>query len=131
MTNFPDVMNHILGALFIVIVFSLGYAYLKPHRVHKKYPVSTLLLKVSYLFYLLVLLVIIYLSALVKGGLDEVFLDIEFFAFLLVLFVPTIGVFARKLGHFRNKRENYYYFVTIINFLSVAALLLMYFIGEA
>ena len=131
MTNFPDVLNDILGAFFIVIVFSLGYAYLKPHRVHKKYPVSTLLLKVSYLFYLLVLLVIIYLSALVKGGLDEVFLDIEFFAFLLVLFVPTIGVFARKLGHFRNKRENYYYFVTIINFLSVAALLLMYFIGEA
>jgi len=126
-SNFKELLNHILGAFFIIIVFSLGYAYLRPHRVHKKYPVSTLLLKVSYLFYLLVLLIIVYLAAL-KEGLDEVFMDIEFFAFLLVLFVPTIGVFARKLGHFRKKRENFYYFFTIINILSVVALILMYII---
>jgi len=126
MTNFPEVLNFILGAFFILIVMSLAYAYLKPHRVHKKYPVSTLLLKVSYMFYLLVLLIIIYLSSLVKEGMDEVFLDIEFFAFLLVLFVPTIGVFARKLGHFRKQRENFYYFFTLVNILSVAALVAMY-----
>ncbi|HUS86704.1 MAG TPA: hypothetical protein VMW76_05635 [Bacteroidales bacterium] len=126
MTNFPEVLNYILGAFFIVIVMSLAYAYLKPHRVHKKYPVSTLLLKASYLFYLLVLLIIIYLSSLVKGGMDEVFMDIEFFAFLVVLFAPTIGIFARKLGHFRKQRENFYYFFTLVNIISVAALLLMY-----
>ena len=128
MANFPEVLNFILGTIFIIIVFSLAYAYLKPHRIHKKYPISTLLLKVSYLMYLLVLLLIIYLSSLVKDGLSEVFLDIEFFAFLLVLFVPTIGIFARKLGHFRKKRESFYYFFTVVNVLSTAALLVMYFI---
>ena len=128
MANFPEVLNYILGVFFIIIVFSLAYAYLKPHRLHKKYPASTLLLKSSYLLYLFVLLLIIYLSSLVKEGMSEVFLDIEFFAFLLVLFVPTIGIFARKLGHFRKKRESFYYFFSLVNILSIAALLVMYFI---
>lgn len=126
MANFPEVSNFILGAFFIIFVFSIAYAYLKPHRIHKKYPISTLILKTTYLLYLFVLLLIIYLSSLVNEGLTEVFMGIEFFAFLLVLFVPTIGIFARKLGHFRKKRESYYYFVTIINILSIAALVVMY-----
>ena len=118
---------HPWSILYSHSVFA-AYAYLKPHRVHKKYPVSTLILKSSYLVYLLTLLVIIYLSSLVKEGLDEVFLEIEFFGFLLVLFIPTIGVFARKLGHFREKRESFYYFFSLINVLSIAALLVMYFL---
>jgi len=128
MANFPAVLNHILGVIFIILVFALAYAYLKPHQLHKHRKVSTLLLKTSYLFYLLVLLIIIYLSALVRGGLEKVFAGIEFFAFLVVLFVPTIGIFARKLGQFSKKREGYNYFFTVVNILSVAAVLIMYFI---
>lgn len=125
-SNFDDIMNFILGALIITVVFSLAYAYLKPHRVHKKYPMSTLLLKVSYLVYLLTIMIIIYLASLVKEGLSAEFGNIEFFAFLLVLFVPTIGIFARKLGHFRKNRESFYYFFTLVNVLSIAALVVMY-----
>lgn len=128
MANFPTILNHILGMVFIVIVFALAYAYLKPHRLHKHRMISTLLLKLSYLFYLLVLLVIVYLSALVRGGLEQVFMGVEFFAFLVVLFVPTIGIFARKLGQFSKKREGYNYFFTVVNILSVAAILVMYFV---
>jgi len=73
MANFNEILNYILGAIFIIIIFALAYAYLKPHQLHKRRLVSTLLLKISYLIYLLVLLVIVYLSALVKGGLEEVF----------------------------------------------------------
>jgi hypothetical protein len=128
MPNFSDILNHILGAVFIIIVFALAYAYLKPHLLHKRRMLSTLLLKSSYLFYLLVLLIVIYLSALVKGGLETVFMGVEFFAFLIVLFVPTIGIFARKLGQFSKKREGYNYFFTGVNLLSVIAILIMYFI---
>ncbi len=128
MANFSEILNHILGVVFIVIIFSLAYAYLKPHQLHKRRLVSTLLLKISYLTYLLILLIIVYLSALVKGGLEEVFFGIEFFAFLVVLFVPTIGIFARKLGHFSKNREGYNYFFTIVNVLSIIVILLMYFI---
>jgi peptidoglycan/LPS O-acetylase OafA/YrhL len=128
MANFNEILNYILGAIFVIIIFALAYAYLKPHQLHKRRLVSTLLLKISYLIYLLVLLIIVYLSALVKGGLEEVFFGIEFFAFLIVLFVPNIGILARKIGHFSKKREGYNYFFTIVNILSVLAILVMYFV---
>jgi len=128
MANFESILSYILGIVFIIIVFSIGYAYLKPHQLHKRRPLSTLLLKGSYLLYLLILLFIVYFSTLVKEGLEKVFLGVEFFAFLIVLFVPTIGIFARKLGQFNKKRENYNYFFTIVNVLCIIALLLMYFI---
>jgi hypothetical protein len=128
MANFTSILNHILGVIFIIIIMSVAYAYLKPHQLHKRRLFSTLMLKLSYLFYLLVLCLVVYFSALVKGGLDKVFYGIEFFAFLLVLFVPTIGIFARKLGYFSKKREGYNYFFTVVNLVSVVAILLMYFI---
>jgi len=128
MANFNEILNHILGVVFIIFIFSLAYAYLKPHQLHKRRLVSTLLLKITYLFYLLVLLIVVYLSALVKGGLEEVFYGIEFFAFLIVLFVPNIGILARKLGHFSKKRESYNYFFTIVNILSTIAILVMFFV---
>jgi hypothetical protein len=128
MANFAEILDYILGVVFIVIIFSLAYAYLKPHQLHKRRLVSTLLLKVTYLFYLLVLLIVIYLSALVKQGLENVFMGIEFFAFLIVLFVPNIGILARKLGHFSKKRESYNYFFTVVNILATLAILIMFFV---
>ena len=128
MANFMEIFNHILGISFIIIVFSLAFAYLKPHRLHKQRRISTLLLKTSYLLYLLVLLIIIYLSVFVNGGLEVVFLGIEFFAFLIIVFVPTFGIFARKLAHFSKKRVGYNYFLSVINVLSIVAILVMYFI---
>jgi len=128
MANFPTILNFILGAVFIIIVFSIAFAYLKPQRLHKSRPVSTLLLKGSYLLYLLILMLVVYFSALKKGGLEKVFYGIEFFAFLIVLFVPTIGILARKLGQFSKKRENFNYFFTVINAICIIALLVMYFI---
>ena len=128
MTFFTEKLNHIIGVLFILNVFALAYGYLKPHQLHKRRMLSTMFLKVSFLVYLLVLLVVVYLAALIKGGLNVVFPDVEFFAFLLVLFVPTMGIFARRLERFSTKREEYNVFFTVINFLSVFALLLMYFL---
>ena len=128
MANFNQILNHILGIIFIIIILSVAYAYLKPHQLHKRRLFSTLLLKLSYLFYLLVLCIIVYMSTLVKGGLDKVFNGMEFFAFLLVLFIPTIGIFARKLNYFSKKREEYNYFFTALNIISVVAILVMYFV---
>ncbi|NTV99627.1 MAG: hypothetical protein HGA70_10755 [Chlorobiaceae bacterium] len=80
MANFESILSYILGVVFIIIVFSIAYAYLKPHQVHKRRPVSTVLLKSSYLLYLLTLLVVVYFSTLVKDGLENVFFGIEFSA---------------------------------------------------
>ena len=126
MANFTDKINHIIGILFILMIFALAYGYLKPHQLHRRRKISTLLLKVSYLLYLLILLIVIYLSVLVKGGLQEVFYELEFFVFLFVLFVPTMGIFARRLERFSKKREGYNYIFTGINVISIIALLVMY-----
>ena len=126
MSNFPDIMSKILSVIFMILVFSIAYAYLKPHRLHKRRMVSTLLLKTTYLLYVVVVLTVVYSAIFHKDGLDKVFLEIEFFAFLLVLFAPTIGVFARKLGYFSKQRDSYNYFFTVVNILSIVALLLMY-----
>ena len=127
MANLTDKINHIIGILFILMIFALAYGYLKPHQLHRRRKISTLLLKISYLLYLIILLVVIYLSVLVKGGLQEVFYELEFFVFLFVLFVPTMGIFARRLERFNKKRESYNYIFTGINVLSIIALLVMYF----
>jgi integral membrane sensor domain MASE1 len=127
LTNLSEKINHIIGILFILMIFALAYGYLKPHRLHKRRMVSTMLLKVSYLLYLLILLIVIYLAVLVKGGLQEVFYELEFFVFLFVLFVPTMGIFARRLERFSRKREGYNYFFTGVNVVSIIALLVMYF----
>ncbi len=126
--NFKEILNYILGAVFVILIFSLAYAYLKPHQLHKRRLLSTLMLKVTYLLYLLVLLIVVYFSTLLRNGLVNVFLGIEFFAFLIVLFVPNIGILARKLGHFSKKRESYNWFFTVVNLLSTIAILLMFFI---
>jgi hypothetical protein len=128
MDNFPTVFTYIISGVIGILVFSIAYAYLKPHQLHRRRPVSTLLLKGSYLFYLLVLIIVVYFSTITRGGLEKVFYGVEFFAFLVVLFVPSIGIFARKLGQFSKKRENYNYFFTLVNSLCVIALLLMFFI---
>jgi len=126
--NNNEILVHVLGIVFIVIVFALAFAYLKPYRLHKSRKSSTLLLKSSYLLYILVLMISIYLATIDREGLEQVFMGIEFFAFLIVLFVPTVAILARKLGKFSKQREGYNYLFTVINFGATIAIIVMYFI---
>jgi len=126
--NNNEILVHVLGIVFIVIVFALAFAYLKPYRLHKSRKTSTLLLKSSYLLYILVLMISIYLATIDREGLEQVFMGIEFFAFLIVLFVPTVAILARKLGKFSKQREGYNYLFTVINFGATIAIIVMYFI---
>jgi cytochrome bd-type quinol oxidase subunit 2 len=124
--NLPEMMSYIIGAVFMVIVFSIAYAYLKPHRMHHARPLSTLALKGSYLVYLLVILLVIYLASLRGGGVSQVFDGPEFFIFLVVLFVPTAGIFSRKIERFSGKRIRYNLIFTAVNLLMAAVALVLY-----
>jgi cytochrome bd-type quinol oxidase subunit 2 len=124
--NLPEMMSYIIGAVFMVIVFSIAYAYLKPHRMHHARPLSTLALKGSYLIYLLAILLVIYLASLRGGGVSQVFDGPEFFIFLVVLFVPTAGIFSRKIERFSGKRIRYNLIFTAVNLLMAAVALVLY-----
>ena len=119
-------MNYIIGAVFVVIVFSIAYAYLKPHRMHHARPLSTLALKGSYLLYLLVVLLVIYLASLRGGGVSQVFDGPEFFIFLVVLFVPTAGIFSRKIERFSGHRVRYNIIFTAVNLVMAVVALVLY-----
>jgi hypothetical protein len=119
-------MNYIIGAIFMVIVFSIAYAYLKPHKLHHSRPLSTLALKGSYLLYLIVMLVIIYLASLRGGGVSKVFEGGEFFVFLIVLFVPTAGILSRKLTRISGKRVRYNIVFTAINLIMTLTVIALY-----
>ena len=119
-------MSYIIGAIFMVIVFSIAYAYLKPHRLHHSRPLTTLALKGSYLLYLIVMLVVIYLASLRGGGVSTVFEGGEFFVFLVVLFVPTAGIFSRKIARFSGKRVRYNIVFTVINLIMALTVIALY-----
>ena len=119
-------MSYIIGALLMVIVFSIAYAYLKPHRLHHARPLSTLALKGTYLIYLLVMLLRIYFAILRDGGVSQVFDGAEFFVFLVVLFVPTAGIFSRKITRFSGKRVRYNIIFSVINLLMTLTVLVLY-----
>ncbi len=124
--NLPEMMSYIIGALFMVIVFSIAYAYLKPHRLHHARPLSTLALKGTYLVYLLVMLLVIYFASLRDGGVSQVFDGAEFFVFLVVLFVPTAGIFSRKISRFSGKRVRYNIIFSVVNLIMTLTLLVLY-----
>lgn len=124
--NFPEMFNYIIGGLFVLIVFSIAYAYLKPHKLHHSRPLSTLALKGSYLLYLIITLLVIYFASLKGGGLSEVFDDEEFFLFLVVLFVPTVAVFSRKITHFNSKRVWFNLIFATVNIIMTVTALLLY-----
>ena len=119
-------MSYIIGAIFMVIVFSIAYAYLKPHKLHHSRPLSTVALKGSYLLYLIVMLVIIYLASLRGGGVSKVFEGGEFFIFLVVLFVPTAGILSRKITHFSGRRVRYNIVFTVVNLITALAVIMLY-----
>jgi hypothetical protein len=119
-------MSYIIGAIFMVIVFSIAYAYLKPHKLHHSRPLSTVALKGSYLLYLVVMLVIIYLASLRGGGVSKVFEGGEFFVFLVVLFVPTAGILSRRITRFSSRRVRYNIVFTVVNLIMALAVIMLY-----
>jgi len=126
--NFPEILNYILGAIICILIFALAYAYLKPHRLHHSRPLSTFALKSSYLLYLLVTLVILYFAALSQHGISERFQGLQFFILLVVVFVPTVAIFSRKMTHFSRHRVRFNIFFTVVNLLMAITMLFLYFI---
>ena len=126
--NFPEILNYILGAIICILIFALAYAYLKPHRLHHSRPLSTFALKSSYLLYLLVTLIVLFFATLSRHGISERFRGPEFFILLIVVFVPTVAIFSRKITHFSRHRVRFNIFFTVVNLLMAITILLLYFV---
>jgi len=101
---------------------------LKPFRIHQKRPVSTIALKVSYLFYLLAFLLLAYLVLFYSSVPSEdeenpvgknPFL-IYYITVILAFFIPNLGIMLRR--RFNKYRTKYNIIFTAINLFTMLVL---------
>jgi hypothetical protein len=124
-------MNFLLHFLFIaafLLIYIIAIIILKPFRIHRKRPFSTIAIKISYLIYLacfmLMAYLILFFSASVEPSeeVDEerVFNTLTVFS-VLAFFIPNIGIMIRR--RIRTWRVTYNYVVTAFNVLISVGLL--------
>lgn len=118
-------MNFLLHFIFIaafLLIFIIAIIILKPFRIHRKRPVSTILIKASYLIYLASFLLMAYMilffsaSAEPTEEVDEekVLNTLTVFS-IFAFFIPNIGIMIRR--RIGSWRVTYNYLVTILNIL--------------
>lgn len=118
-------MNFLLHFIFIaafLLIFIIAIIILKPFRIHRKRPMSTIFLKASYLVYLACFLLMAYLilffSASTEPAEDvdeERLLNLLTIFSVLAFFIPNIGIMIRR--RISTWRVSYNYLVTALNLL--------------
>ena len=118
-------MNFLLHFIFIaafLLIYIIAIIILKPFRIHRKRPMSTIFLKASYLIYLACFLLMAYLilffSATTEPSEDvdeERILNLLTVFSVLAFFIPNIGIMIRR--RISNWRVTYNYVVTALNIL--------------
>lgn len=99
-------MTFLLHFIFIaafLLIYIIAIIVLKPARIHRKRPVSTIFIKVSYLIYLACFLLMAYLilfflpSAEPAEEMDEekILNSLTIFS-ILAFFIPNVGIMIRR-----------------------------------
>lgn len=126
----------LLHGIFITI-FSLLYAVsviiLRPFRTHSKRPVSTILLKLSYLLYLLVFIILSYVALFyfeIGDSLEDVTLEKRYTFYYIIMiiafFIPNLALMIRrKINRFR---VFYNFTFSIVNFIITLVLIYIIFL---
>ncbi len=99
-------MNFLLHFIFItafLLVYVVAIIILKPFRLHRKRPASTIALKVSYLLYLAAFLLLAYLvlffsltSEPTEEATDEKIFNVFTIFSILAFFIPNVGIMVRR-----------------------------------
>ena len=122
MNGFLNFLLHFIFIATFSFLYVVSIIILKPFRLHRKRPGSTLILKLSYLVYLLVFLIMAYLVLFyskMEGSLDDISFDsrynLYYIAVIISFVVPNVSImFRRKIKVFRTA---YNYGFTAINIL--------------
>ena len=118
-------MNFLLHFIFIaafLLIYIIAIIILKPFRIHRKRPVSTILLKSSYLVYLACFLLMAYLILFFSPGTEpaedvdeENILNTLTVFSIFAFFIPNIGIMIRR--RIVSWRISYNYMVAALNLL--------------
>jgi len=128
MNGFLNFLLHLIFIATFVFLYVVSVIILRPFRVHRKRPVSTIALKTSYLLYLVVFLVLAYMVLFHAGtppetedpGADR-YLNVYYAVVITAFFVPNLAIMIRrKIGHFRTQYNIIFSIVNILISLSLA-----------
>ncbi len=118
-------MNFLLHFIFIaafLLIYIVAIIILKPFRIHRKRPLSTIFIKASYLIYLacfmLMAYLILFFSATSEPSEDvdeERILNALTIFSVLAFFIPNIGIMIRR--RINSWRVTYNYVITALNIL--------------
>jgi uncharacterized membrane protein YqaE (UPF0057 family) len=118
-------MNFLLHFIFIaafLLIYIIAIIILKPFRIHRKRPVSTILIKASYLVYLACFLLMAYLILFFSTNAEpaedvdeEKILNALTVFSIFAFFIPNIGIMIRR--RIDSWRVTYNYLLTALNFL--------------
>ncbi|MCK5134298.1 MAG: hypothetical protein KAR19_00820 [Bacteroidales bacterium] len=124
-------MNFLLHFIFIaafLLIYIIAIIILKPFRIHRKRPLSTIFIKASYLIYLacfmLMAYLILFFSATTMPTEDvdeERILNLLTVFSVFAFFIPNIGIMIRR--RVGSWRVTYNYVVTGLNILISAGLI--------
>ena len=121
-------MLHFIFIAAFLLIYIIAIIILKPFRVHRKRPLSTIFIKISYLIYLACFMLLAYLILFFSPVLEpeedsaeERILNIFTVFSVLAFFIPNIGIMIRR--RIRSWRITYNYMVTALNFLISVGLL--------
>lgn len=124
-------MNFLPHFIFIaafIVVYVIAFIILKPFKLHKKRPVSTISLKLSYLIYLFTFILLAYLVlffSMPENPEEEIEEDKLFTAFAIfsiaAFFIPNIGIMLRR--SIKKWRVKYNYIFTGINLIFAIGLI--------
>jgi hypothetical protein len=121
MGNFFHGIFQIFFLLGYIVLFIITIIILKPFKLHKRRPKSTISLKFSYLLYLASFLVFTYLLLFGKKEFTEIdqpyetLFNIHFIFFLTSTLIPNLGIMIRR--RIKKKRIDFNVLMTVINLL--------------
>ncbi len=124
-------MNFLLHFIFIaafLLVYVIAIIVLKPFRIHRKRPASTITLKLSYLIYMASFLALAYLILFFsitaepsEETADEKLLNVFTIFSVLAFFIPNVGIMVRR--SIKSWRVTYNYIFAVINLLFAGGLI--------
>jgi drug/metabolite transporter (DMT)-like permease len=131
MDSFFHNIFQIFFLLGYLVLYVVSFILLKPFRVHRHRPKSTIAIKLSYLLFLAVFLVFTYLLLFGKKELSEddmpydTLFNIHFLLFLSSIIVPNVGIMLRRT--IKRKRVGFNVIFISVNLIYTTYLLYLIF----
>ena len=131
MGGFLNFFLHFIFLATFAFLIVVSVVILRPFRIHRTRRISTIALKLSYLLYLVIFIVLVYLILFfsdipVEDDMwdDDLVMKISYGVIVLSFFIPNIGIMIRR--KVKKLRQQYNIIFTGINLaISVALLIVM------